>query len=148
MSRSFTITQNGFNREFDITQEGVTKEFTITQEGFNREFTIEDGVGSSGASAYQIALDNGFIGTEQEWLASLQGTDADVTNAAVNAAIEDDPAATGVSLGLATSIIYQMVEISFRLLVERWTQEQILRLLTDRSSEREQPTQDLAVTAG
>ena len=100
MSRSFTITQDGFNREFNITQEGVNKEFTITQEGFNREFTIEDGIGSSGASAYQIALDNGFIGTEQEWLASLQGADADVTNAAVNAAIEDDPAATGVSLGL------------------------------------------------
>ena len=29
--------------------------------------------GSDGASAYQIAVANGFEGTEQEWLASLQG---------------------------------------------------------------------------
>ena len=29
--------------------------------------------GAAGESAYQIALDNGFVGTEAEWLASLQG---------------------------------------------------------------------------
>lgn len=28
---------------------------------------------SKGKSAYEIALDNGFQGTEQEWLKSLQG---------------------------------------------------------------------------
>lgn len=28
--------------------------------------------GSNGKSAYEIALDNGFIGTEQEWLSSLK----------------------------------------------------------------------------
>lgn len=33
--------------------------------------------GTNGKSAYQIALDNGFVGTEQEWLASLQGSDGD-----------------------------------------------------------------------
>lgn len=27
----------------------------------------------AGASAYEIALKNGFVGTEQEWLQSLQG---------------------------------------------------------------------------
>lgn len=27
----------------------------------------------AGKSAYEIALDNGFIGTEKEWLQSLQG---------------------------------------------------------------------------
>ena len=27
----------------------------------------------SGKSAYEIAVDNGFVGTEQEWLKSLQG---------------------------------------------------------------------------
>lgn len=32
-----------------------------------------DGIdGDNGLSAYQIAVNNGFIGTEQEWLASLQ----------------------------------------------------------------------------
>lgn len=29
--------------------------------------------GAAGESAYQIALDNGFVGTEAEWLASLRG---------------------------------------------------------------------------
>lgn len=28
---------------------------------------------SDGKSAYEVALDNGFVGTEQEWLASLKG---------------------------------------------------------------------------
>lgn len=31
--------------------------------------------GEPGASAYQIAVDNGFVGTEAAWLASLDGTD-------------------------------------------------------------------------
>lgn len=30
--------------------------------------------GDPGKSAYQVALDNGFKGTEQEWLASLKGS--------------------------------------------------------------------------
>ena len=29
--------------------------------------------GKDGKSAYQIAVDKGFVGTEEEWLASLQG---------------------------------------------------------------------------
>lgn len=31
------------------------------------------GGGSSGKSAYEIAVDNGFEGTEEEWLESLKG---------------------------------------------------------------------------
>lgn len=31
--------------------------------------------GADGKSAYQIALENGFAGTETEWLASLNGSD-------------------------------------------------------------------------
>ena len=30
--------------------------------------------GPPGKSAYQVALDNGFIGTEQNWLDSLENT--------------------------------------------------------------------------
>jgi hypothetical protein len=36
------------------------------------------GPGPQGDSAYQIALDNGFVGTEAEWLASLEGPQGDV----------------------------------------------------------------------
>ena len=35
--------------------------------------------GKDGKSAYQIALDNGFVGTEEEWLESLKGTAYDDT---------------------------------------------------------------------
>lgn len=31
------------------------------------------GSGANGKSAYEIAVDNGFVGTEQEWLESLKG---------------------------------------------------------------------------
>lgn len=34
---------------------------------------IEVQAGGQGLSAYQIALNNGFVGTEEEWLASLKG---------------------------------------------------------------------------
>jgi hypothetical protein len=33
--------------------------------------------GEDGASAYEIAVENGFVGTEQEWLASLKGDQGD-----------------------------------------------------------------------
>lgn len=33
--------------------------------------------GGDGKSAYEIAVDNGFVGTEQEWLASLKGVKGD-----------------------------------------------------------------------
>lgn len=31
--------------------------------------------GEDGKSAYQIAIENGFVGTESEWLESLKGQD-------------------------------------------------------------------------
>ena len=34
--------------------------------------TVKGGPGDNGKSAYQVALDNGFIGTEAEWLESLK----------------------------------------------------------------------------
>ena len=33
--------------------------------------------GADGESAYQVAVDNGFVGTETQWLASLKGTKGD-----------------------------------------------------------------------
>ena len=33
----------------------------------------------SGASAYDIAVKNGFVGTEKEWLASLKGEPGSMT---------------------------------------------------------------------
>lgn len=44
----------------------------IIQDGINKKATISS-VLTSGKSSYQIALDNGFVGTESQWLNSLQG---------------------------------------------------------------------------
>lgn len=35
--------------------------------------------GLQGKSAYEIAVDHGFEGTEEEWLESLKGGDVDLT---------------------------------------------------------------------
>lgn len=37
------------------------------------EYANRGGGGASGKSAYEVAVDNGFEGTEEEWLESLQG---------------------------------------------------------------------------
>lgn len=39
----------------------------------NEDGTYADVIGIRGQSAYQVAVENGFVGTEQEWLDSLQG---------------------------------------------------------------------------
>ena len=39
-----------------------------------------EGGGADGASAYQVAVNNGFEGTVTEWLASLQGEDYVLTD--------------------------------------------------------------------
>lgn len=47
-----------------------------TQWGTGVQFKGDKGdTGSTGASAYQIAVTNGFVGTQAEWLASLKGAD-------------------------------------------------------------------------
>lgn len=38
---------------------------------------LGSGTGTSGKSAYEIAVDNGFVGTETEWLESLKGEQGD-----------------------------------------------------------------------
>ena len=46
---------------------------TIIVENECSEFTIVvSGLGEQGLSAYQIAVANGFVGTEEEWLESLK----------------------------------------------------------------------------
>ena len=40
-----------------------------------REYGSGGGTGIAGKSAYEIAVDNGFVGTETEWLESLKGSD-------------------------------------------------------------------------
>lgn len=75
--------------ESNVKTDGVT---TITFSD-GEIITIEDGSdgtngtdGKNGASAYDIAVENGYTGTETEWLASLDGVDG----VSITGAIIDD----------------------------------------------------------
>lgn len=54
-------------------------EFATSKQAFNPQFeqiqTINGKDGADGKSAYQVAVDNGFDGTEAEWLETLKGKD-------------------------------------------------------------------------
>lgn len=54
-----------------IDEQPVTLNPSIENEGIESELLFNQGI--PGLSAYQIAVKNGFDGTEQEWLDSLQG---------------------------------------------------------------------------
>lgn len=50
---------------------------------------LESLQGNNGLSAYELAVQNGFIGNEQEWLLSLIGRDGDNGKSAYEVALEN-----------------------------------------------------------
>ena len=55
-------------------------DLTIVDKNGTQSVGIRNGTdGNSGQSAYELAVDNGYVGTEKEWLASLKGTDGITT---------------------------------------------------------------------
>lgn len=54
--------------------------------------------GDNGKSAFEIAQDNGFDGTEQEWLDSLKGPQGDPGEGVKGAPGDDGKSITGLSL--------------------------------------------------
>lgn len=55
-------------------------DLTIVDKNGTQNVGIRNGAdGNNGQSAYEIAVDNGYIGTEEEWLASLKGIDGTTT---------------------------------------------------------------------
>ncbi len=58
----------------EIEQRRIAGEFNGS-DGYTPVKDIDYFDGVNGKSAYQIAVDNGFIGTEAEWLTSLRGAD-------------------------------------------------------------------------
>ena len=66
-------TSNWVNIVYDFSQR-----IYINNDGYwviNGEVTTTKALGEPGKSAYQIAVENGYSGTEQEWLTSLKGLD-------------------------------------------------------------------------
>ena len=63
-----TIVTDGAGDKF-LSDDGAYKEITTTGTGV----AIQGPKGDDGKSAYQIAVDEGYVGTKSEWLASLKG---------------------------------------------------------------------------
>lgn len=72
----------------------------IIMVGFCFAGCMEDG--SNGKSAYEIAVENGFVGTEQEWLDSLKGKDG---QNAIAPTVEIDDGGYWVINGKATNVL-------------------------------------------
>lgn len=72
MATNLKVTQSVNRVNLKVTQNGNFIKLTPTVVVKNGG---GGGGGADGLSAYQIAVNNGFIGTEAEWLDSLNGTD-------------------------------------------------------------------------
>ncbi|MBN2814988.1 MAG: hypothetical protein JXQ80_12975 [Bacteroidales bacterium] len=57
--------------EIFVQKESLTVEATQVNE--YRELQVFRDKGNRGDSAYEVAIANGFVGTEEEWLLSLKG---------------------------------------------------------------------------
>ena len=56
-----------------FTGDDVANKVLSTDDNGNVVLKNGGGAGTAGKSAYEIAVDNGFVGTETEWLESLKG---------------------------------------------------------------------------
>lgn len=74
--------EDGFSPVITERETETGYNITITDVEGSNTITLRNGTngldgtnGQDGKSAYEIAVDNGFVGTETEWLASLKGQD-------------------------------------------------------------------------
>ena len=90
-------------------------DFSGNESAYSAEETVLPAAVGTGDSAYEVAVANGFVGTEAEWLASLEGTDGtngtngtdgddglDAINTLISPAAVDLPAS---SLGVVSSYL-------------------------------------------
>lgn len=66
--------------------------------------------GADGKSAYEIAVENGFEGTEEEWLESLGGVDKDAVNALIAKYLEDNEITGEVDRAEVERIVAEYLE--------------------------------------
>ncbi|MCT8340498.1 hypothetical protein MG296_10570 [Flavobacteriaceae bacterium TK19130] len=70
---------------------------------YNNQYNEVGKDGVNGASAYQVAVTNGFLGTEEEWLATLKGAVSNLPS--YYKYVETDPKASGETISkVATAI--------------------------------------------
>lgn len=72
--------EDGFSPTVTATTVSNGVDLTIVDKNGTQNVGIRNGAdGNDGKSAYELAVDNGYMGTEEEWLASLKGTDGVTT---------------------------------------------------------------------
>lgn len=65
--------------DITIILEEATEALTLTLTEDAIDLTVSDAAqGVAGLSAYAVAVVNGYVGTEEEWLASLKGDKGDI----------------------------------------------------------------------
>lgn len=71
---------------YDIERYPARSGRVIGEDGktYNLVDLFNNGGGQDGKSAYEIAVDNGFVGDETEWLASLRGPQGERGSAGVD----------------------------------------------------------------
>ena len=71
---------DGFSPTVTATTVSNGVDLTIVDKNGTQNVGIRNGAdGNDGKSAYELAVDNGYTGTEEEWLASLKGTNGVTT---------------------------------------------------------------------
>ena len=71
---------DGFSPTVTATTVSNGVDLTIVDKNGTQNVGIRNGAdGNDGKSAYELAVDNGYTGTEEEWLTSLKGTDGVTT---------------------------------------------------------------------
>lgn len=71
---------DGFSPTVTATVVSNGVDLTIVDKNGTQNVGIRNGTdGTDGKSAYRLAVDNGYMGTEEEWLASLKGTNGVTT---------------------------------------------------------------------
>ena len=71
---------DGYSPTITATTVSNGVDLTIVDKNGTQNVGIRNGAdGNDGKSAYEIAVDNGYTGTEKEWLDSLKGTDGNIT---------------------------------------------------------------------
>lgn len=69
---------DGFSPVASVSKSNGVATISIRDKTGQTTATVSDGTnGTNGKSAYQVAVDEGFVGTESEWLASLVGAKGD-----------------------------------------------------------------------
>ena len=84
---------------------GVKIDAGIVKPEDGKAVVVGGGRGASGKSAYELAVEGGFVGTEEEWLASLGSGFAD-TFETISQNLSANDAVLGYTSGVLTSVTY------------------------------------------